>query len=164
MKKFTKHIIIHSALDTVFAYFDDISNTGMHMTKSSMPMMGGKLELIQLSPHGTGLHSKFQWKGRVVWMGMDFTVVVTQWKKNELKVWETIGVAKMIILSWYRMHLMLRNVPDGTRADLNIIYKTPENFFGKILAFFLAGWYANWCLKKMLNDAKKILEHNTSTM
>ena len=49
MKTRTKSIIIHSTPEKVFAYMDSLGNTGMHMTQSNMPMMGGKLELKQLS-------------------------------------------------------------------------------------------------------------------
>jgi hypothetical protein len=163
MKKVSKHIIIHLAPNIVFAYFDDISNTGMHMTKSSMPMMGGKLELIQLSPHGTGFHSKFQWKGKVLWMEMDFTVEVTEWKKDELKVWETIGEAKMIILSWYRMRLVISPEEGNIKAALSIAYTRPKNIFFKFIAFFFAPLYANWCLNNMLQDSKKALEANQNS-
>ncbi len=57
---------------------DNINNTGMHMTKSSKPMMGSKLDLKQLSENSTGLNSKFRWFGKMMWFTMDFTVVVTK--------------------------------------------------------------------------------------
>lgn len=158
MKTKSQSIIVHSSPEKVFAFMDEISKTGMHMTKSNMPMMGGKLELKQLSPNANGPHAKFQWKGNVLWMKLDFTVEVTEWKKNKIKVWETVGEAKIIILSWYRMRLSLTPVKEGTLADLSISYTTPQTVFEKILAFFLADWYANWCLKNMLNDSKKALE------
>lgn len=158
MKTKSQSILVHSSPDKVFAYMDAIGNTGMHMTKSSMPMMGGKLELIQLSKNSTGPHAKFNWKGKVLWMKLDFTVEVREWKKDQVKVWETVGESKIIILSWYRMRLLLTPIKECTWVDLSISYNIPQNFFGKILAFFLADWYANWCLKNMLNDSKKALE------
>ena len=60
-KMLTKNIIIKYTPAKVFAYMDNIGNTGMHMTKSSTPMMGNKLELKQLSENATGLNSKFNW-------------------------------------------------------------------------------------------------------
>lgn len=137
---------------------DEIGKTGMHMTTSNMPMMGGKLELEQLSPNATGLHARYKWKGKVLWMKLDFTVEVTEWKKDELKVWETVGEAKIIILSWYRMRLLLTPMHENTRADLNISYEIPKSCWGKFLAFFLADWYCKWCLRNMLEDSKKALE------
>ena len=76
MKTLSKSIIIHSAAEKVFDYMDNIANTGMHMTKSSKPMMGSKLELKQLSENATGLNAKFRWFGKMMGFTMDFTVVV----------------------------------------------------------------------------------------
>ncbi|MEO6541637.1 MAG: hypothetical protein ABIN74_11615 [Ferruginibacter sp.] len=98
MKNLQKEIIIQVVPEKVFVYMDNINNTGMHMTKSSKPMMGSKLELKQLSENATGLNSKFRWFGKMMWFTMDFTVVVTKWIKDKEKVWETIGPAKMIIM------------------------------------------------------------------
>ncbi len=158
MRILTKNIIINSTPAKVFAYMDNIENTGMHMTKSSKPMMGSKLELKQLSENATGLNSKFRWFGKMMWFTMDFTVVVSKWIKDKEKVWETIGKAKMIIMSWYQMRLMIS--PDGqnTKAELSIAYSKPKNIFFKIIAFFIAPFYANWCLNNMLQDSKTFLE------
>ena len=154
----SKSIIIYASPAEVFAYMDNISNTGMHMTKSSMPMMGSKLELKQLSENATGLNSKFRWYGKMMGFTMDFIVIVTKWIKDKEKVWETIGEAKMIILGWYQMRLVISLVGKNTKAALSIAYTKPENIFFKIIAFFLAPLYANWCLNNMLNDSKKMLE------
>ncbi|MEO7482449.1 MAG: SRPBCC family protein [Ferruginibacter sp.] len=162
MKNLQKEIIIQALPEKVFAYMDNINNTGMHMTKSSKPMMGSKLELKQLSENATGLNSKFRWYGKMMGFTMDFTVVVTKWIKDKEKVWETIGQAKMIILGWYRMHLVILSSPGGpnTEVELSITYTKPKNIFFKFIAFFLAPLYANWCLNNMLQDSKKTLEAN----
>lgn len=160
MRILTQNIIINSTPAKVFAYMDNIGNTGMHMTKSSKPMMGSKLELKQLSENATGLNSKFRWYGKMMGFTMDFIVVVTKWIKDNEKVWETIGQAKMIILGWYRMHLVILPSPFGpnTEVELSISYTKPKNIFFKFIAFFLATLYANWCLNNMLQDSKKMLE------
>ena len=158
MKTLSKSIIIHSPAEKVFAYMDNIGNTGMHMTKSSIPMMGSKLELKQLSENAIGLNSKFRWFGKMMGFKMDFTIVVTKWIKDQEKVWETIGEAKMIIMSWYQMRLVISPEGQNTKAELSIAYTKPKNIFFRIIAFFLAPLYANWCLKNMLQDSKNNLE------
>ena len=137
---------------------DNLGNTGMHMTESSAMMMGSKLNLQQLSENATGLNSKFRWSGKMMGFKMDFTVVVTKWVKDKEKIWETVGETKMIILKWYQMRLVIS--PDGknTKAELSIAYTKPDNIFFRFIAFFLAPWYANWCLNNMLSDSKKNLE------
>ncbi len=121
-------------------------------------MMGSKLVLEQLSENSTGSNSNFRWYGKMIGFTMDFTVVVTKWIKGKEKVWETVGEAKMIILKWYEMHLVIAPEGKSTKAELSIAYIKPENMFFKFIPIFLAPLYANWCLNTMLNDSKVDLE------
>jgi hypothetical protein len=79
----------------------------MHVTKSSAMMMGSKLHLEYLTANHTGLGSKYSWTVTMMAMKMDFTVEVTKWVEGVEKVWETIGEARLIIYSWYRMDLLV---------------------------------------------------------
>jgi hypothetical protein len=158
VKTLTKNITINTAPEKVFAYMDNLSNTGMHMMESSSMMMRSKLNLEQLSPNAIGLNSKFRWYGKMMGMKMDFTVIVTKWVEAKEKVWETFGEARMIIIEWYRMRLVLTAENQRTKAELSIEYTKPKNIFLKLIAWFLAPLYASWCLNSMLNDSKKHLE------
>ena len=129
----------------------------MHMTQSSMMMMGSKLDVKFLTENHTGLGTQYRWTGKMMGMGMDFTVEVIKWMKGEEKTWETIGKPKLIIYSWYRMHLLLTEIADGTSARLSISYEKPVGSFYKILSFLFANWYCRWCLKNMLEDCRKEL-------
>lgn len=160
MKTVTRNIFINAAPDKVFATIDDLGVTGMHMTKSSAMMMGSKLTLEYLTTNHTGLGSKYRWTGKMMGIKMDFTVEVTKWIEGVEKVWETIGEAKMIIYSWYRMNLLVKPLTSGNEAVLSITYEKPKGWFAKIISFFFADWYCNWCLKNMLGDAKKNIEFN----
>lgn len=144
--------------EQVFKRIDDLGVTGMHMTQSSMMMMGSKLNLEFLTENHTGLGSKYRWTGKMMGMVMDFTVEVTKWIPPGEKIWETIGDTKLIIYSWYRMHLLILPVLNGCKAELSINYEKPKKFFNKILSFLFADWYCRWCLNHMLGDTKKIFE------
>ncbi len=89
---------------------------------------------------------------------MDFTVIVTKWIQNEEKIWETVGDAQMIILSWYRMHLLLTPVGESTKVELSIDYEMPKNLFFRFIAFILAPIYAKWCISNMLYDSQRALQ------
>src|SRR5438045_9497873 len=91
MKTLEKKETYYAKPESVFSYLDDLGVTGMHMTKSSMPMMGGKLDLEFITTQHTGLGSKYHWTGSVVGMIMDFTVEVTKWIQGKEKVWGTVG-------------------------------------------------------------------------
>ena len=89
---------------------------------------------------------------------MDFTVEVTNWVDGIEKTWETIGPAKMIIYSWYRMHLLVTTKENKANAELSITYEKPKGWFVRIISFLFADWYCNWCLKNMLSDSKSKIE------
>lgn len=154
----TKSIIINSSLEIVFQQMDDFSKTGMHMNESSMMMMGSKLKLEQLSKNSSGVGAKYRWYGKMAGMIIYFTTTVTKWQAPLLKEWETIGVAKIIIMSWYRMWFELNPTDNRTVAKLSISYLPPKQWFYKFLSFLFANMYCNWCLKNMLEDTKKNID------
>src|SRR4249920_1689609 len=158
MKTIMRNMFISASPAKVFAMIDDLSVTGMHMTKSSAMMMGSKLNIEYLTANHTGLGSKYRWTGSMMGMKMDFTVEVTKWVEGVEKVWETIGESKMIIYSWYRMHLLVYPRGNVTQAELSITYEKPKGWFAKIVSFLFADWYCKWCLKKMTSDTKTKIE------
>ena len=163
MKTIEKIKVYSASPEEVFVCIDDLGVTGMHMTKSSMPMMGGKMVLEFLSANRTGLNTKYRWTGKVLWMVMDFTVVVTKWVFGKKKSWETEGLAKMIIMSWFRMDLKVSGNEQRATATLSISYERPKGFFNRLLSFILADWYCRWCLKNMLNDTERQLKASNHT-
>ena len=149
---------MHCTPEKAFALMDDFSKTGMHMSESSMMMMGSKLKLEQTSSNITGVGAKYRWYGKMMGMTMDFSETVTKWQPPKIKEWETVGEAKMIITSWYRMWFEITPAEQGTIAKLSISYLPPKQWLYKILSFLFANLYCNWCLNNMLNDTKKTLE------
>ena len=133
------------------------------MSESSMMMMGSKLKLEQLSTNPSGVGAKYRWHGKMMGMTMDFSETVTKWQSPKIKEWEIIGEAKIIIMSWYRMWFEISPAENGTIAKISIQYLPPKQWYYKILSFFFANWYCNWCLNNMLNDTKKNLENKIST-
>jgi hypothetical protein len=133
---------------------DDFSKTGMHMSESSMMMMGSKLKLEQLSLNQTGTGATYRWYGKMMGMTIDFSETVTKWQPPNFKEWETIGEARIIIMSWYRMWFEIFPADNGSMAKISISYLPPKEWYYKILSFFFATWYCNWCLKNMLKSIK----------
>ena len=153
MKTISKIETYNASPEIVFHYIDDLGVTGMHMTQSSAMMMGSKLNLEYLTPNHTGPGSRYRWTGTMMWMKMDFTVEVTKWIPGVEKTWETIGEAKMIIYSWYRMHLQVSQKDKLTTAELSITYEKPKGWVLNVISFLFADLYCRWCLKNMLRDA-----------
>jgi len=158
MKTKLKSILIHSTPEKVFAQMDDFSKTGMHMSQSSMMMLGSKLKLEQLSTNPTGVGSKYRWHGKMMGMTIDFSETVTKWQPPIFKEWETVGEAKIIIMSSYRMWFEITPAENGTNAKLSISYLPPTQWYYKFLSFFFAKLYCNWCLNNMLEDTKNKID------
>src|SRR6187401_555817 len=60
--------------------------TSVVLTTSSMPMMGGKMNLKFITSYQTGPGSKYRWTGNVLWMKMDFTVEVIKWIQGKKRL------------------------------------------------------------------------------
>lgn len=152
IRTFERIIEITGKPDSVFAFMDDIRNTGKHMTETSNAMMGNKLGIQWLSENKVGLGTKYRWTGKVVGMKMDFTVKVSKWIEGKEKVWGTTGDAKMIVIDWFEMYLVTTPNENGkTYARLGIYYTRHKGLWG----FLLGKWYSKWCVKRMLKDTKK---------
>jgi hypothetical protein len=160
MKTLCRTETFYAAPQMVFNALDDLGVKGSHMTTSTVMMMGSKLHLEYISKNRTGAGTKYRWTGRMMGVKMDFTVEVTKWINGREKIWETIGKTRLIIYSWYRMTLKITSTECGTEAELSITYEKPKGLLNRIFSFLLADWYCNWCLRKMINDAKTLLQEH----
>lgn len=156
---YEQSIDIKANPNEVFAFMDDIHNTGWHMEKSSMPMMGSRMEVEVLSKNSNGLGATYRWTGRVLGLPLDFSETVVTWLKGKERVWRTIGEPKIIIMGHYEMSFKLRPVLEGTNLTVSIDYELPKAPFWKFVGWLLAGWYSKWCLNNMCKDAKAGLEN-----
>jgi hypothetical protein len=148
-------MIVNESPEEVFAFMDDIRNTGKHMMKNNGPMVGSKLKIEWLSDHKTGLGTKYRWTGNVIGMKIDFTVEVSKWIKGKEKVWSTVGEAKMIVIDWFEMNLIIIPEKDGkSKTNLSINYTKSRGLLG----FLFGKWYSKWCVSSMLKDTKKHFE------
>jgi hypothetical protein len=161
VKTVSQTYTFYAPAGVVFDHLDDLSVTGMHMTKSSMPMMGGKMNLQFLSANKKGLHTKYRWTGKALWMNLDFTVLVTEWVRGIRKTWETEGVSKMIIYSWFKMNLTIHQRQQQCAATLSVSYEQPLSVIGGLLCALFGKWYARWCISSMFRDTARKLAQNT---
>jgi hypothetical protein len=157
VKTVSQTYIFHAPAGLVFDHLDDLSLTGMHMTKGSLPMIGGKMNFRFLSSNKKGLHSKYRWTGKTLWMNLDFTVIVTEWVRGIKKTWETEGVSNMIIYSWFKMNLTIQPGRQQCAATLSISYDQPLSFIGRVLCVVFGKWYARWCISSMFRDTARKL-------
>jgi Polyketide cyclase / dehydrase and lipid transport len=156
----TETVDIKASAESVFAYVDDIRNIGWHMTeRSSMAMMGSRLELEILSEQSTGLGATYRYSGTMMGLSLDFSESVTRYIPNREKIWHTIGEPRLLIISSYEMRLAVEPLSAASsRLTISIAYELPLSTFWCIVGRLLAGPYSRWCLRQMVGDAKRALE------
>lgn len=156
MKTISRTVFFNVVPAIVFRQFDNPESTGMHMTGRSK-MMGTNMQLTMLSKSRTGKGSRYRWKGRMMFLPVEFTTEITGWVENRERHLETVGVSKMIIYSWYSMDLSIVPAFSGCKVELSISYLPPENSFGKFLCSLFGDFFCRWCIRGMLKDIRKTL-------
>jgi hypothetical protein len=97
---------IRAPAEAVFAYVDDIRNLGWHMTgRSSMAMLGSRLQLEVLSDQPTGLGATYRYSGTMMGFPIDFSESVTKYLPPREKIWRTIGRPRLLIIASYEMRV-----------------------------------------------------------
>ena len=142
----------------VFAWIDDPRNTGWHMSRPSMAMLGSVLQTEQISPNATGLGATYRSHGRVMGLPLDFTGVVSRWVPQEEKIWRSIGEPRLIVIGAFEMRLTITPESGGSRLTAGIEYTLPKSWAGRLLGRVLARPYSRWCLRRICRDAKSALE------
>lgn len=158
MKTVTQKMTFDSPQGLVFETIDDLGVTGMHMAQSSVMMAGSKLRLTFLTSQHKGLGTCYRWYGSFLGMKIHFTVVVTRWIEGIEKIWETVGEPRLLIFSWFSMHLHTTKMPGGTLAELSISYEKPKGWYFRLLSTLFAKMYCRWCLNNMLGNTQRRLK------
>jgi len=155
---------IRAPTETVFAHVDDIRNLGWHMTgRSSMAMMGSRLNLEILSERATGLGATYRYYGTMMGLTIDFSESVTKYVPPREKVWCTIGEPRLLIIASYEMRVAVEPLaPSSSRLTISILYELPRSRFWRIVGLVLARSYSHWCLREMLKGARDALEARAS--
>jgi Polyketide cyclase / dehydrase and lipid transport len=151
---------IRAPAEAVFAHVDDIRNLGWHMTsRSSMAMMGSRLRLEVLSDQPTGLGATYRYSGTAMGLSIDFSESVTKYLPPREKVWRTIGKPQLLIIASYEMRVAVEPLsPISARLTISIVYELPRSAFWRIVGLLLARPYSRWCLRRMLQDARRALD------
>ena len=150
-------VVVPAPPPRVFAWVDNPANTGLHMSRPSMAMLGGSLRVEQLSPNAAGLGATYRSSGRVLGLRIDFTTTVTTWVPEREKVTQTRGEPRLIVIRDFQMTASVMRADGGTRLVLALAYNLPAGFLGRLLGRMLAGPYVRWCLRRMADDVRAAL-------
>ena len=154
---FTRHeesiAIVNAPPERVFAALDDPARLSSHMSKSSWQMAGGKMETVVDAMQGRAVGSHIKLSGRVLGIDLFVEEIVTAHDVPIRKVWETIGIPRLVVIGPYRMSFDLNRSERGSRLCVAIDYELPPRGAGRVLGWLFGRAYARWCTRRMVHDA-----------
>ncbi len=160
-RRFHRVIEVPQPAEEVFRCLDDVRVAGAHMQKGDM---GVKLRVEQLSANSEGEGATYRWLGKAFGLPIDYAVVVDRWIKDRERSSRTIGKARMIIMSGFRMHWTLEPTDTGTRITIDFEYDLPSSLMGRLLSRLLGKRYGDWCLEMIVGDAVDALRTESLPM
>jgi hypothetical protein len=91
--------------------------------------------------------------GRVFGVPLSLEEVVTERQPPTRKVWETVGIPRLLVIGPYQMgfDVTLRGTESELRVFIN--YAPPSSWPGRWLGRLFGGYYARWCTQAMVDDA-----------
>jgi|SRR4030095_13419528 Polyketide cyclase / dehydrase and lipid transport len=152
--------LIAAAPDEVFAFVDDHARFSSHMSNSSWMMGGGRMSVGVDEKKGKALGSHIRLSGRIFGISLYLDEVVIRRDPPALKVWETVGAPRLLIIGAYTMGVQISPEAGGSRVRVFLDYQLPEGWAGYWLGLVFAQFYSRWCVDEMLNG---VVRHHTTS-
>lgn len=142
--------VINASAEDVFAFVDDHARLSSHMNESSWMMGGGRMSVDVDAAQGQAVGSHIRLSGRVFGIRLHLDEVVTLRDPPVNKVWETVGVPRLLVIGAYKIGVQITPVRDGSRMRVFIDYELPKGWLSYSLGFLFGRFYAKWCINQML--------------
>ena len=144
--------LLDAPIERAFAYLDDFKALSAHMESRSLAMAGSSMAIVTDSAGGRAVGSHVHMAGRMFGMTLSLDEVVVERQPPFRKSWETVD-AKLLVIGQYRLGFALSPQQDHSLVRAFIDYDPPVNGPGRWLGRLLGGFYARWCLGRMVGDA-----------
>lgn len=137
----------------LFAFADDHARFSSHMSESSWMMGGGRMNVSVDEGRGRKVGSHIKLDGTAFGMNVFLDVAVTRYEPPRLKIWETVGFPKLLVIGSYRMGIGISPENNKSLFRVFIDYNLPDKnawlgqLFGKV--------YAKWCVRQMIKGAEQ---------
>jgi hypothetical protein len=144
---------VAASASQVFEHLDEHARLASHMTQSSWKTGGGQMTIEVDERAGKAVGSHIRLSGGVLGIRLCVEEVVIKREAPLVKIWETIGTPKLLVVGRYRMGFDV--VATGTESMLRVFidYALPEERFARLLGLLLGRSYAKWCTRQMVRDA-----------
>ena len=153
MSHFESSAFIDTSPEEVFAFVDDHARFSSHMNESSWMMGGGRMAVELDEARGKAVGSHIRLSGRVLGVDLSLDEVVTRRNPPINKVWETVGMPRLIVIGAYTMGVEITPVDNGSRIRVFIDYELPKGWATYWLGLLFGRFYARWCVDQMLKGA-----------
>lgn len=142
----------------LFSFIDDHTKLSSHMNKSSLMMGGGSMKTMIDEGNGQKVGSHIRMSGNVLGIEIFLDEVITHREPPFLKIWETVGVPKLIIIGHYRMTAKIEEKEKKSILSVSIDYNLPTKnvWLGKLFG----NYYAKWCVKQMIKTPQDNFNKN----
>ena len=147
--------LANASVEQVFAFLDDPKALSEHMGKSSMMMLGSRMSIDVDAGSGRVIGSSVRMHGRVMGIRISLEEIITKRQVPRMKVWETIGTPKLLVIAHYRMGFELTRNGDSSLVRFFIDYSLPIKPPGSWLGHWLGAVYARWCTRQMVMGAAR---------
>ncbi len=146
---------MHASASEVFSFIDDHERLSSHMNKSSWMTGGGRMDTMIDAGNGQKIGSHIRMSGKAFGITIFLDEVITHREPPRLKIWETVGTPKLLVIGHYRMRVVVEPRGDESLIKVSIDYDLPRNnaWLGKLFS----GMYAKWCVQRMIKDTRNHL-------
>ncbi len=151
--------IIQASPGEVFALLDDHARLSAHMNRRSWMMAGSRMDLELDSSRGRAVGAKIRLSGRVLGIPLSVEEAVTERNPPARKVWETTAPPRLLVIGDYRMGYDITSQGATSLLRVFIDYALPGTLPSRWFGYLFGGFYAKWCTRKMVEDARRHFEH-----
>ncbi len=153
-RHFERSRLLLAAPQALFAHLDDQTRLAGHMTRPSAMMGGGRMTYAFDSRRGMAVGSHIRMGGSAFGVTMSVEEEVTERDPPRRKAWRTIGTPQLLIVASYAMGFRIEPAGNASRLTVWIDYRLPQGWIGRLLGWLFAGFYARWCVDRMVSDAE----------
>ena len=145
--------LVIASPEQIFAYLDDHKRLALHMSQPSWRMGWSSMRTSFDAFGGQSVGSHIRMSGRILGLKLSLDEMVTEREPPTGKVWETVGIPRLVVIGQYRMGFEVTSRGSGSLLRVFIEYALPaawpEHWLGRVFG----GYYARWCTQRMVNDA-----------
>lgn len=139
--------------DALFPLLDDPARLAAHMGRRSAMLAGGTMHTETDEHRGQAVGSVIRMSGRILGMSLWLEEAVVERVPQHRKTWETLGEPRLLVIGRYSMGFDLAPGAQGTRLRVWIDYNLPAAKGPRWLGRLFGHFYADWCVRKMLQAA-----------